>query len=217
MQKLYWFKINFFFNIIFRVGFELYLQLYFASLYNLKNSSFEDIAEQFSFVVSIIWQVLVISFLIITIVILFRFKSKYTAEGIKESKVRIFLEEFQDNKKYLMIDHIIFMIRRILLSILIIFAWGNGLIQVCIFIIICALVLVSKLVFRPFKSLILNIQSFIFEIILLVILWFFASFNDTIINIVNKIDCAWYLNLILNYDNYTSNLMLKIWNFDQVT
>ena len=92
--------------------------------------------------------------------------------------MRIFLEEFQDNKKYLMIDHIIFMIRRILLSILIIFVWGNGLIQVCIFIIICALVLISKFIFRPFKSLILNIQSFIFEFILLVILWFFASFSD---------------------------------------
>ena len=175
-----------------RVGFEFYLQFYFASLYNLRNASFEDTAEYYSVVVSVIWQVLLTVLLLAVIIVLFTFEKKYKEEGIKDSRVRILLEEFQDNKKYLMIDHIIFMLRRILLSFIIIYGWGHGLLQGCIFFTIWAVVLLSKLILRPFRIWILNVQNIVFEFILLFVIGILATFYDTGINIFTIWD--WVLN-----------------------
>ena len=130
---MYWFKKNLFFSIIIRIGFEFYLQFYFASLYNLRNFSFKDATEYYSITVSVVWQVLLLVLLLSTTIVLCKFKSKYKQEGLKDSRVRILLEDFKDNNKYLMVDHIIFMIRRILLSHIIVFGWSMGLYQVGVF------------------------------------------------------------------------------------
>ena len=161
-----------------RVGFEVYLQFYFASLYNLRNASFEDFAEYFSVIVSIIWQILLVFLLISVFIILFKFKRNYNEEEIKDSRVHILLEEFKDNNKYLIVDHIIFLLRRTFLSILIIFGWGYGLFQGCIFFMICLGVLISKIVLRPFKSSILNVQGVVFEFILWIVIGLLASFYN---------------------------------------
>ena len=160
------------------MGFEVYLQLYFASLYNLRNASFKDFAEKFSIVVSVIWQVLLNTLLIAVVVVLFTFKKKYKEEEIKDSKVRILLEEFKDNKKHLIIDHIIFMLRRILLSVLIIYGWGHGIYQSLLFLLIWIGVLISKILLRPFKNWILNMQQVIFEFILWVVIGILSTFYD---------------------------------------
>ena len=161
-----------------RIGFEFYLQFYFASLYNLRNASFEDTAEVYSIIVSIVWQILLLTLLFSVVVVLFKFKKKYREEGIKESRVRILLEDFKDNKKIVMLDHVIFMLRRIFLSYLIIFGWGYGLTQAIIFLVVCILVLISKLILRPYKSSILNVQSIAFEFILCAVLWILCTFWD---------------------------------------
>ena len=161
-----------------RVGFESFLQLYFASLYNLKNASFEDFAEYYSVVVSIIWQVLLTALLIAVTIILFTFNKNYDEDQIKDSRVGILLEEFKDNKKHLMIDHILFMLRRILLSALIVFGWEHGLFQGCLFFVVCVGVVISKIILWPFKNWILNLQSIIFEFILWIVIGLFASFYN---------------------------------------
>lgn len=173
---MYWFKKNLFFSIIIRIGFEFYLQFYFASLYNLRNFSFKDATEYYSITVSVVWQVLLLVLLLSTTIILCKFKSKYKQEGLKDSRVRILLEDFKDNNKYLMVDHIIFMIRRILLSHIIVFGWSMGLYQVGVFFWVCLFVLASKLFLRPYNSVMLNLQNILFEIILLFVISIFGYF-----------------------------------------
>ena len=173
---MYWFKKNLFFSVVIRIGFEFYLQFYFTSLYNLRNIKFKDVTDYYSIAVSVVWQLLPLVLLISTMIVLCKFKKKYKQEGIKDSRVRILLEDFKDNRKYLMVDHILFMIRRIFLSFLIVFGWQNGAIQVCVFFLICLGVLLWKLLMRPYKSVLLNIQNILFEFILLWVIGIFGSF-----------------------------------------
>ena len=129
-------------------------------------------------IVSIIWQILLAFLLFSVFIILFKFKRNYNEEEIKDSRVFILLEEFKDNNKYLIIDHIIFLLRRSFLSILIIFGWGYGLFQGCIFFVVCVGVLISKIVLRPFKNSILNVQGVVFEFILWIVIGLLASFYN---------------------------------------
>ena len=191
---MYWFKKNLFFSVVFRIGFEFYLQFYFASLYNLRNIRFKDVTDYYSIAVSMVWQLLPLVLLISTMIILGKFKKKYTQDWIKESRSRILLEDFKDNKKYLMVDHILFMIRRILLSFLIVFGWQNGIIQVCTFFLICLGVLILKLFMRPYNSPLLNIQNISFEIILLAVIGIFGSFYKKI----NRTEQFWSSKNIRN-------------------
>ena len=126
-----------------------------------------------------IWQIILTILLISIFIILFKFNKNYKEKEIKNSRVFILLEEFKDNNKYLMVDHIIFLLRRSFLSILIIFGWGYGLFQGCIFFVICVGVLISKVVLRPFKNSILNVQGVVFESILWIVIGLLASFYNT--------------------------------------
>ena len=218
---MHYFKQNFLFNIVFRFGFEFYLQLFFASAYNLYVYNDNDAAEKYSVFISVLWIILLMSILLTSILYLIIFRKNYTQEGIKNSRLRILLEDFKDNKKHLILDHIAFMIRRILLSFLIIFGWSHGFIQDIAFICICLVVVIMKICMRPFRYILLNIQDFIFEFVLLMVIGIFITFKEksTLLsetgtpNILGIIwfSLVWFL-MIINLIFYTAVTIAHIYH-----
>ena len=225
------FKINFLFNIIIRFGFEFFLQLFFACCYNLYVFNNVDIAEKISTSISIIWLIILIILMVVVVSFMVSFRSNYTSEGIKKSRLRILLENYKENKKYLIVDHIAFILRRVFLSFLIIFGWGHGLVQDLIFIGICLAVLGMKLLLRPFRYILLNIQEAIFEIVLLIVLAIFASFNEkatllsttgaphslgivwfSLVCFLMIINVTFFIGLIISHSKYKKSQSNKVLN-----
>ena len=93
------------------------------------------------------------------------------------NRLKMLMEDFKPDKRYLMLDHFIFMLRRAVLISVIVFGWNHGFMQVSIFSIACIGVLVWKIVARPFESVLLNIQDIIFELFISVIIVIFISFS----------------------------------------
>jgi len=77
-----------------------------------------------------------------------------------------------------MIDHFIFLLRRLLLILLLIFRWKKGLQQTIILFSFWLLVLAWKLIVRPFRKVILNIQDALFEMFLSTIILIYFKFTN---------------------------------------
>jgi hypothetical protein len=163
---------------VFRTSFESFIDIGFASVYNTYNIRWESSLDYYSNAVAFVWIVIFVIEMISILIIYLKFNEHYSEESIKDSKVIILLENFKDGKKLCMLDHFIFFIRRGILIFILIFAWGNGLIQAYLFLVTCASVLAFKVIVRPFKNAILNVQDILFEIILSMVILLFATFKD---------------------------------------
>ncbi|CAI2372733.1 unnamed protein product [Moneuplotes crassus] len=169
-------KNDLFFNSILRVTFEVYLPLSFASIYNLYDMRLESNLDYSSQALSAFFLLI---FLIVPIIILVIFCCcKVTRYQKLKGSFNIFFKDLKMNRKLVMMDHFLFIIRRLALSLLLIFRWKFGFQQVCIFIAICLLVLLWKIIIRPFQSKLLNFQDILFELFLLTIIILYLNFNS---------------------------------------
>ncbi|CAI2384187.1 unnamed protein product [Moneuplotes crassus] len=166
-------KNEFFFSSIFRIVFEVYLEVTFGSIYNLYDQKFENYVDYYSHVVSIIFLLL---FLIITISIPMIFCCIPEKHHIEKGRFKILLEDFKAGKRSLVMDHFLLLIRRLALSSLLIFRWNHGIQQVITFLLICIGIFTWKVIVRPFASNILNFQDLLFEQFLLMILIIYLAF-----------------------------------------
>jgi len=127
---------KFFFSSIFRVGFELYLPLFFASVYNLKNMKWDSGIDTYSNTVAFVWIILLIVMPLSVIFVCHYFPNKYSEDTVENSKFMVLLQDFKDNKKHLMFEHFIFMLRRIGLTLIVVFRWKHGLQQTIMFLVL---------------------------------------------------------------------------------
>ena len=89
-----------------------------------------------------------------------------------------YLKTFKTDKKVYMLDHFIFLVRRLILVLVLIFKWRKGQQQtLCIFI-SWVIVLIWKLIIRPFKLAIMNIQDALFESFLSTIILVYFKFTN---------------------------------------
>ena len=174
INKIHKIKNNVFFNHIIRVEFEWFLWLFFAALYNTYSMTFDNATDYYANIVGFIWLILLSFLLVLVIVIMLNHNPNISI--IK--RFSILFKDFKEEKKIWYLVHVMFMLRRMFLSFLIVFGYQHGLIQWVIFLIIWILVVVLKTIIRPYKDILSNIHDLIMEIVLLCLVIIFTTFYD---------------------------------------
>ena len=165
-------------NSVFRIGLEVFMDILFAAVYNLRNMSYSTSLEIYSLVVACIWLTIFWVMVVTFIGAFVCMPRKYTQESIKKHRFRVLLEDLKENKKVCMLEHLLFMLRRAVLVWALVFLWGNGLLQIIIFMIASAVVIAFKLIVRPYEKPMLNLLDVLFEMILFVLCSIFVTFHD---------------------------------------
>ena len=168
-------KDNLFFNTIYRVAFELFLDVGFASVYHIYNMKWENNIDTYSNVVAFLW-VFMLTIILVSIPVLYLCCSKRI--NPKRGRLTVLFEDLKSGSKILMLDHFIFVLRRAALIFSIIMKWNHGLQQNIIFLSASFLVVVWKLGMKPFNRTLLNFQDSLFEIFVTVIMLIYFSFKD---------------------------------------
>ncbi|CAI2359932.1 unnamed protein product [Moneuplotes crassus] len=167
---------EFFFNSVYRIAFELFLDICFASLYNIYNLQWVNYIDYYSNIVSFIW-IFLFSLILLSIPFLYCWIPKnYDKEN---GRFKVFFEDFKHSHKVYMLDHFIFLLRRLSLILVLIMRWNHGIQQIGIFLIACVIVVLWKIIARPFKSAILNFQDSLFEIFLTCIILMYFKFTNS--------------------------------------
>lgn len=219
VRKIHGIKEDFLFNSVIRTSFESFLDIGFASAYNTYNIRWENEIDVYSNIVAFVWIALFAFELCSILIIYFNFDKHYSEETIKTSRIKVLLESFKNDRKICILDHFIFLVRRILLILILIFWWNHGFYQAWLFLLVWVLVLASKLILRPYNAPILNVQDILFEAILWTVLVLFITFSTQASELANSgkflilgIMCfAQIIFLILI--NYT---ILAIWTIREI-
>ncbi|CAI2384272.1 unnamed protein product [Moneuplotes crassus] len=167
-------KNDFFFNSILRVIFEVYLPLSFASIYNTYDMKLENYIDYFSHAVSIFFIIIFVLVLAIIPIILWCRKVSKTQQ--ESGRIRILFKDLKNDKKIVVLDNFFLLLRKLSLSLLLIFGWNHGIVQISIMITIGFLIVLWKIIVRPYQSKLLNFQDILFESLLLSILVLYLNF-----------------------------------------
>ncbi|CAI2371060.1 unnamed protein product [Moneuplotes crassus] len=167
---------DFFFNSVYRIAFELFLDIFFASLYSIYNIRWDNYIDYYSNAVSFIW-IIIFSSVMISIPLVYCWLPKnYDKDS---GRFKVLFEDFKHSNKVYMLDHFIFLWRRLALILVLIMRWNHGIQQISIFLFACAIVVLWKIIARPFNSAILNFQDIIFEIFLTCIILMYFKFTNS--------------------------------------
>ena len=200
-QRLLSIKSAFFFSSIYRISFEIFLDVGFASLYNIENLQWENYVDVYSNSVAFFWA-LFLAIILLSIPILYWFFSeKLDSEN---GRFKVLFKDYKMGNTYIL-DHFIFMLRRVGLSCLLIFGWKHGFIQTIIFLSMWIFVFIWKITIKPFNRTVLNVQIWIFEFFLMLIVTTYLGFQSKsaefskkgIANILGFIWVALVLSMIL--------------------
>ncbi|CAI2364171.1 unnamed protein product [Moneuplotes crassus] len=177
-SRLHEIKSEVLFNSAYKILAELFLDLCFISICHIMNIRWESWLDYYGNSVAFLW-CSIITLVIITLPFYYcTFPRKYTAKSIRKFRFKVLMEDFKDNKKICMHESFLFLCRRLALVILTAFGWNHGLLQISIFIAICGILIIFKIIVRPYKSAILNFQDIIFEFILMGISLIFITFTS---------------------------------------
>lgn len=179
-------KDDIFFNLLIRIIIEAFLDLFFAAVYNTETMTWNNTMDYYSNFVGFMWLILLAAFTAMLCIVIIKFPKKYNQQSIRNSRFRVLAEEFKNNNKLTMLDYITFLFRRAFLCLLIIYAWTHGFLQSMVFFGACLLLIISKLILRPYRHTIMNIQDIIFETLILAICAIFATFTDPEMELTTK-------------------------------
>ena len=169
---------DFFWNVIFRVTFEIFLQVWFSSVYNTYNIKWKHWVDVYSNLLSFLWLLAFLTFFLSLLMISIVYVNNEGLENIKTSKVSMLMRDFNIEKKYVIFDHTFFILRRFFLIILLAFSWNHGTVQNILFSISWVLILIWKFLSRPFESKALNFQEIVFELFLTIIMFIYFRFMN---------------------------------------
>ena len=127
MHKL---KRGIFFGSIIRTLLEVFIDVFFASLYNTVTMTWNNSMNIYSNVVGFCWIVIFTLFIIVICIAIIKFPSEYDEKVVESHKFGTLAEDLKESKKICMVDTLIFLLRRIIISFIIIFGWNHGFIQV---------------------------------------------------------------------------------------
>jgi len=116
------------------------------------------------------------------------YPERYTIQEIKLSRVGILYQDMKEHNKNLILDHVFFLCQRLILVILLLFevdyfsftkhSLTRGEIQLIIFVGCCILFCIWKVIWRPYNSVVLNIQDISFELFFTTIIIIYFKFNS---------------------------------------
>jgi len=89
----------------------------------------EHDVDYYSNIVAFIWIFISVMIPLLILIVLWNYPKQYTEESLEKARFKVLLEDFKDDKKVNMIDHFIFILRRIGLTLIVVFRWNHGLQQ----------------------------------------------------------------------------------------
>lgn len=165
----------FFFSVLIRLGFELYLEIVYGCLLNLSSFTAYNPTEVYSCVVTCIWLVLMAIFTLIVFGLAF-YNQRLIRKQIRWSERVVSLTDELRDSKWSMGEHVLFLFRRALLAVLVIYIQIAGWAQLLIFILMSLILIAFKLIMKPYKSQSRLIQDVIMEMLIWTIALLFFSF-----------------------------------------
>lgn len=169
---------KFFFSSIFRVAFELFLPIFFACLYNADNLIWDSNIDIYANSVVFVWLFLFGIMTLTIIIVYFTHPKKYSEQSIQKTKFEVFLADWKDNHKISILDHFVFILRRVALSAIVIYKWNHGMTQTILFLSVWIMVLLWKIFIRSFRHWILIFQDILFEFYLWTIIAIYLKFTQ---------------------------------------
>ena len=97
--------------------------------------------------------------------------------NLESGRAKGLLEGFKKTKRIYILDHFLFLLRRQILILVIIFRWNHGVQQAIIVLAWWFIVLAWKIIVRPFNRAILNFQDTLFEFLLLILFVIYLRFG----------------------------------------
>ena len=161
-----------FFNIIIRIGFEIFLDTLFSSVLNIYELTFRNATDIYSSIVALIWAVLMLVFACLVAVY-----SIWNPKFLNSKKVEVFSKDLKELRATRFF-YFLFLIRRWTLVSLIIFMRHSGLIQLASFIVIWIIQFIYMALVRPFETKSTNFQEICYEIIMIFIIGSFYFFKN---------------------------------------
>ena len=208
LQRLDRINSRFLFNTLFRMLFEMFLNVWFAGIFNVYHMNWNTTTNRYSNIVAFVWLFIMLAFIFTVLTVYNYYPETYTVQQINKSKIRILYQDFYENNKHLILDHVFFLLRRLLLIVLIIFkvdyffflnhSLTQGQMQSIIFLGGWVFILLWKLIMRPYNNIILNIQDISFEMFFSTIIYIYYQFNSVESQLVisgkyHRLGVAWVI------------------------
>ena len=153
------------------------MDVFFSALYNIVNIKWENSVDVYSNIVAFVWGFLLTGIFISIPLVYWCWSKKLNSDNGKLSGL---FEDYKAGKKVYMLDHFIFLCRRLILACVLIFGWNHGLIQTITFLLTWLCVCVWKVIMKPFDRTILNVQEWLFEFSLIIIVSIFLRFQNKV-------------------------------------
>ena len=169
-------KDGLFFGTIYRIVFEVFLEVFFASAYTLYEMNWNTSIDLYANIVSFIWIVILFSFWMF-ILIYYMYANPLSLRKSSQSRFKILFEDFKE-RKICILNSFVFFLQRFILILILIFGWNHGYKQAVSFFFVWIGVLAFKILLRPYQQTLVNVQEIIFEFILWVIIGIFITFKD---------------------------------------
>ena len=180
------------FNTVIRFGLEVFIDIVFSAVFNLKSMTFKNSTDDYSDIVAIIWLVLMSILYLVVILVFLVARPGYSDEKVNHSRYGVLLKDLKSNstgncitnchflKKFnlCLFDGVLFLSRRIVIVFVVLFVSGSGLLQLSIVLACCILIVTMKLLVRPYQAVTKNIQDVMSEFVLIWIVWIFSKFNS---------------------------------------
>ncbi|CAI2382438.1 unnamed protein product [Moneuplotes crassus] len=166
------------FNSAYKIFEELFIDLCFITLYHLKNIRWENWLDYYGNSVAFVWTLIILSVIMFLPFYYVLFPKIYSAESIAKFRLKVLINDYKENRKICMCNSILFIFRRAVMVWIVILGWNNGWKQVILFSLICFILIVFKIIVKPYKNTILNLQDILFEFIILGLSLTFMEFTN---------------------------------------
>ena len=214
-----------FFNFFIRFGYESFLELGLSSLLNIYQPSIGTLTEKESIGAVIIWLAFLIFIWALTLCVTLCVKSTTLAKKSVEQTIGSIYSGLKLSKQGPRLFPVVFLLRRIVIIIILVWLWNEGLAQLIILTITNLIVIAHLAIFRPYESKVSCIHTFVNELLLLVIwiMWFMYTETKTELTSEPKYErtayvwISWWLavvmlqviTLIINTTKYFVSLKYK--------
>jgi hypothetical protein len=162
-------------NLLLRTGMEVYVELLLWSLLNLKQVSMDNPTDKNSTTLAYICLAMWVVFAIVVFCI-WLVGYKYLKDPQQYNNKVGTLTEGLKTKKWSMLEHLFFLVRRTVLVILVVFGESVNTLQLWIFAALWIIVLAFEILVQPFQHKSLNVQNIITEGLLLTLVFLFFGF-----------------------------------------
>ena len=213
---------NLWLNSIIRIMLEIYLECGFSSLLNVYDFRYKTYIDIYSSTVAILWLLLIISFYLFVIICCISCHKNYTPYLNNENVEGPVKELFKNltMKRCSSLYFTVFLTRRTILMLLVVFWRNYGYIQLPVFSWVCIFQCIFILWVRPYRNCLTNAQELVNEFIWtsILLLFFFFIDDSTELDTSGRaylVGWAWIglfiSSVLIHFAIYTADIFKNLW------